>query len=53
MLSYGFLADGYTVNGTTGRQGDGQPAVVTDFGIREPDETGEMMLAALHPGLYF
>jgi glutaconate CoA-transferase subunit B len=25
-------------------------AVVTDIGIMEPDETGEMTLTALHPG---
>ena len=25
-------------------------AVVTDIGILEPDESGELMLAALHPG---
>ena len=25
-------------------------AVVTDIGILEPDETGEMILTALHPG---
>jgi glutaconate CoA-transferase subunit B len=25
-------------------------AVVTDLGIMEPDETGELVLTALHPG---
>ena len=25
-------------------------AVVTDIGVMEPDETGEMILRALHPG---
>jgi glutaconate CoA-transferase subunit B len=25
-------------------------AVVTDLGIMEPDETGELMLTSLHPG---
>lgn len=25
-------------------------AVVTDIGVMEPDETGEMILTALHPG---
>ena len=26
-------------------------AVVTDLGIMEPDETGELVLTALHPGV--
>jgi glutaconate CoA-transferase, subunit B len=30
--------------------GKGPQAVVTDLGILEPDENGELMLAALHPG---
>src|SRR5512147_724705 len=33
-----------------GLRGKGMLAVVTDIGMLEPDETGEMILAALHPG---
>ncbi len=31
-------------------RGKGPVAVVTDIGILEPDETGELVLTALHPG---
>ncbi len=31
-------------------RGGGMLAVVTDLGILEPDETGELVLTALHPG---
>jgi glutaconate CoA-transferase subunit B len=31
-------------------RGGGTQAVVTDLGILEPDETGELILTALHPG---
>ena len=31
-------------------RGSGPQAVVTDIGIMEPDETGELILNALHPG---
>ena len=31
--------------------GGGPQAVVTDLGILEPDETGELVLTALHPGM--
>jgi glutaconate CoA-transferase subunit B len=31
-------------------RGAGPQAVVTDLGIMEPDETGELTLVALHPG---
>ncbi len=34
----------------TGLRGGGMLAVVTDIGILEPDENGEMTLTALHPG---
>ncbi len=34
-------------------RGNGPQAVVTDLGIMEPDETGEMVLTALHPGKSF
>ena len=33
-----------------GLRGRGMEAVVTDIGILEPDESGELMLTALHPG---
>jgi glutaconate CoA-transferase subunit B len=33
-----------------GLRGRGMEAVVTDIGILEPDENGELMLTALHPG---
>ncbi len=45
--SAGFL------NGSAGRscvRGGGPQAVVTDLGILAPDETGELVLTALHPG---
>jgi glutaconate CoA-transferase, subunit B len=32
-------------------RGGGPQAVVTDLGILEPDENGELMLTALHPGV--
>jgi len=31
-------------------RGEGPQGVVTDLGIMEPDENGELMLTALHPG---
>ncbi len=31
-------------------RGAGPQAVVTDIGVMEPDETGELVLTALHPG---
>ena len=31
-------------------RGGGPQAVVTDLGILEPDENGELVLTALHPG---
>jgi glutaconate CoA-transferase subunit B len=33
-----------------GLRGRGMEAVVTDIGILEPDENGELMLTSLHPG---
>ena len=32
-------------------RGGGPQAVVTDLGILEPDENGELVLTALHPGV--
>jgi glutaconate CoA-transferase subunit B len=49
MTSAGFLT-GRTERESTGVRGGGMLAVVTDIGMLEPDETGEMVLTALHPG---
>jgi len=49
MTSAGFLG-GRAEREATGVRGGGMLAVVTDIGIMEPDETGEMVLTALHPG---
>jgi glutaconate CoA-transferase subunit B len=32
-------------------RGGGPAAVVTDLGLLEPDETGELTLTAIHPGV--
>jgi glutaconate CoA-transferase subunit B len=50
--SAGFLG-GRTQRTASGVRGKGPVAVVTDLGILEPDETGELVLAALHPGATF
>jgi glutaconate CoA-transferase subunit B len=47
--SAGFL-DGRAERDAAQLRGGGPQAVVTDLGILEPDETGELVLAALHPG---
>ncbi len=47
--SVGYL-DGQGERQKIGLRGGGMLAVVTDIGILEPDETGELVLAALHPG---
>jgi glutaconate CoA-transferase subunit B len=47
--SVGFL-DGQGERRQIGLRGGGMLAVVTDIGILEPDESGELILAALHPG---
>lgn len=49
MTSAGFLG-GRSERDATGVRGGGMLAVVTDIGMLEPDETGEMVLTALHPG---
>jgi len=33
-----------------GLRGDGPQSVVTDLGMLEPDDNGELILTALHPG---
>jgi glutaconate CoA-transferase subunit B len=49
MTSAGFLS-GRAEREATGVRGGGMLAVVTDIGMLEPNETGEMVLTALHPG---
>jgi len=49
MTSAGFIG-GKGDSEKAGLRGGGMLAVVTDIGILEPDETGEMILTALHPG---
>lgn len=49
MTSAGFLT-GRKTREALGLRGQGMLAVVTDIGILEPDEDGELVLAALHPG---
>ena len=47
--SAGFMG-GRAERAAAGLRGGGPQAVVTDLGILEPDETGELVLTALHPG---
>ena len=47
--SAGFLG-GRSEREAAGLRGGGMLAVVTDLGLMEPDETGELVLTALHPG---
>ncbi len=47
--SAGFL-NGRAERSAAKLRGGGPQAVVTDLGILEPDENGEMILTALHPG---
>jgi glutaconate CoA-transferase subunit B len=49
MTSAGFI-DGKGARQARGMRGGGMLAVVTDIGILEPDDSGEMMLTALHTG---
>ena len=49
MTSAGYL-DGKGGREKIGLRGKGPVAVVTDLGFLEPDETGELILTALHPG---
>ena len=48
--SAGFLG-GRAERQAAGLRGGGPAAVVTDLGILEPDESGELVLAAVHPGV--
>jgi glutaconate CoA-transferase subunit B len=47
--SAGFLS-GRSQRAKSGVRGGGPQAVVTDLGILEPDEAGELVLTQLHPG---
>jgi glutaconate CoA-transferase subunit B len=49
MTSAGYL-EGKGEREKAGLRGKGPLAVVTDLGILEPDESGELVLTALHPG---
>jgi glutaconate CoA-transferase, subunit B len=49
LTSAGFLG-GRGEREAANLRGAGPQAVVTDLGILEPDETGELILTALHPG---
>src|SRR5512136_2854189 len=46
--SAGFL-NGKTERNSKGVRGGGPQAVVTDLGVLEPDESGELILTCLHP----
>ncbi len=48
--SAGFL-DGRVDRQAAGLRGAGPAAIVTDLGILEPDETGELILTHVHPGV--
>lgn len=48
--SAGFLG-GRAERQAAGLRGGGPAAVVTDLGLLEPDEQGELILAAVHPGV--
>src|SRR3972149_1773919 len=48
--SAGFL-DGRAAREALRLRGGGPAAVVTDLGLLEPDETGELILSAVHPGV--
>jgi len=50
--SIGFLSGG-DARAKTGVRGEGPEAVVTDLGVMKPDQNGELVLAALHPGVSF
>jgi glutaconate CoA-transferase subunit B len=49
ITSAGYL-EGKGGREKAGLRGKGPIGVVTDIGLMEPDETGELILTALHPG---
>ena len=50
ITSAGFLG-GRGQRAATGARGGGTQAVVTNLGVLQPDDSGELILAALHPGV--
>jgi len=48
--SVGFLSGG-DARAKTGVRGGGPAAVVTNLGLLQPDQNGELVLTALHPGV--
>nr|WP_321508916.1 CoA-transferase [uncultured Hyphomonas sp.] len=50
--SIGFL-DGGDARKKTGVRGGGPEAVVTNLGVMRPDENGELVLTAMHPGVTY
>jgi len=50
--SIGFL-DGGDARRKTGVRGGGPEAVVTNLGVMRPDENGELVLTAMHPGVTY
>ena len=49
VTSAGYLG-GRAQRDAVGLRGKGPVVIVTDIGLLEPDETGELVLTALHPG---
>ncbi len=52
QTSIGFL-EGGDARKRTGVRGGGPEAVVTNLGVMRPDENGELILTAMHPGVTF
>jgi glutaconate CoA-transferase subunit B len=52
QTSIGFLSGGDSRK-KTGVRGGGPEAVVTNLGLLQPDQDGELVLTALHPGISF
>jgi glutaconate CoA-transferase subunit B len=52
ITSAGFLS-GRAERQAAGVRGGGPLLIVTNLGIMEPDESGELILTALHPGCTF
>lgn len=52
ITSAGFLG-GRVQREATGARGGGPLVIVTNLGLMEPDENGELILTALHPGCSF
>jgi len=50
--SIGFLSGG-DARQKTGVRGGGPQAVVTNLGLLQPDQTGELVLTGMHPGVAF